>query len=249
MTDFKAARKIVGMAIFSVIICFFVQISFYVLISQLSTKVVGYDIYYVESEGDEGTLYGYFPKDEVPEDLDSAHYKAVSKYSEIPKSAKAVEAVLSTICSLGIFGCVTGTVLANAAAKDRNDSDFNDGVYDKTRGLKIGLLAAIPSAVFYIAAIVLRFTASGKAADWYYWFYRFVALGPVKPINDALVGVGTVFSKAPLWWVLGSGLYIVLFVGFCYAMYRICYNEDSWLAKLLYKSTQKKEPVRRLGGR
>lgn len=260
MTDFQAARRIVGMAVFSVILCFFVQLSFFALIQSFSTEVEKYDVYdatKVDESNPKGAYVTTYEKDELPGDLDKKIYKPYPVLSEMPASARAVETVLSTVFSLGIFVCTTGSVLADVAAKDRNNSDFNGAPFNKARGLKIGLLAAIPSAVFYVAAVVLKFFPSNKITDWYFWFYRFVALGPVKPLNDRMTwaelgadqfGAQTDLSLVPWWWVIGTALYIALFVLFCYAVYRICYNEDSWLAKLLYKS---KEPnnVRRLGGR
>ncbi len=38
-----------------------------------------------------------------------------------------------------------------------------------------------------------------------------------------------------------SGVTVLLLVTFCTVMYLICYNEDSVIAKFLYKSTRKKE--------
>ena len=260
MTDFQVARKIFGMAVFSVILCFFVQLSFFALIQSFSTEVVRYDIYdatKVDENNPKGAYVTTYEKDELPENLDRNVLKPYPVLSEMPASARVVETVLSTVFSLGIFVCTTGSVLADAAAKDRNNSDFNGAPYNKTRGFKIGLLAAIPSAVFYVATVVLRFFPSNKIIDWYFWFYRFVALGPVKPLNDRMTwaqletgefGAQTDLSLVLWWWVISTVLYIALFVLFCYAVYRICYNEDSWLAKLLYKSKDPKN-VRRLGGR
>ena len=116
------------------------------------------------------------------------------------------------------------------------------------------------------AALVRRFIGSGKAVDWYYWVYRFIIMGPVKPLTDILTatptgsfvigdktyittGAETSLLEVPVWTVAVMGVCILLFVLMGYLMYRICYNEDSMLAKLLYKSTRKEETGRRLGGR
>ena len=243
-SNFKAARKIVGMALFSAVLCMFVQFSFHFMIKSFSTEVVGYTV----CDAETGEEIGYIDKADRP-DTAPDNIKYLSVFSDVPKSAKAVEVVLSMICSLGILFCTTGSVLANVAAKDRNDCDFNGAEYNKNKGIIIGLLAAIPSAILYAATLILRFVPSSSAVNWYFWFYRFIAMGPVKPLNDVLTGSQTVLAEAPIWWVVLQGLFTVLFVLFCYIMYRICYNEDSVIAKALYKSAQKDQNIRRLGSR
>lgn len=252
MSNFAAARKMIGMALFTAFICLFVQISFYSLINSFSTEVVAYKIYdvtAVDESNPEGSYVTTYNKEDMPEDLDTQKFRALAVYSKMPKSAKVVEVVLSTVCSVGILFCTAGTVLANTAAKDRGASDFDGAAFDKTRGFKIGLISAVPSAVFYVAAIILRMLPQNKASDWFFWVYRFIILGPVKPINDIITNVETSLHSAEWWWVIASGLYIILFIGFSGLMYLICYNEDSWVSKLLYNSTKKQTNVRRLGGR
>lgn len=248
MSNFSAARKMIGMALFSAILCMFVQFSFFFLMRSFSTEVKGYDVYSVTSENPTGTYEGYIDKSERPETPEEDK-RYLSVLTDMPKSAKIVETVLSTVCSLGILFCTVGTVLANTAAKDRNLGDFDGAVLDKSRGFKLGLMASVPSLAFYVAALILRYLPSTKAADWFFWGYRFIALGPVKPVNDLLVGAETNLASVPWWWVIASGLYVVLFIAFCGAMYLICYNEDSWVAKMLYKSAKKETNVRRLGRR
>ena len=247
-SNWKVSGKVIGMAVFTAILCIFIQISMFALIKSFSTEVVGYDVYYVENNGDQGEFVGYFAKDELPEDLDLNHYKPLSKYSPVPTSAKVVEVVLSTFFSVGVLFCTVGSVLADVAAKDRNNSDFNGIEHNKNRGLIIGLMSAIPAGAAYVGTVVLRFFPATKVTNWYFWFYRFIIMGPVKPLNDIMTDTKTDLSQMPWWWVIAHGLFLVLFVLICYLMYRICYNEDSWLAKVLYKSKETNN-VRRLGGR
>ena len=246
-SNFKAARKIVGMALFTSFLCIFIQFSFHFMLQQFSTEVVGYDVHEV-LEDESFVDHGYIPKSELPENPDP-NMTYVPVLSEMPASVKVVEKVISTICSLGVLFCTAGSVLANVAAKDRNDCDLNGAEHDKKKGFIIGLMAAVPAFVCYIATIVLRFFPSNSYINWYFWFYRFIIMGPVKPINDAITTAEVNLAAIPWWFVAVQGVYLVLFVVFCYLMYYICYNEDSVLAKLLYKSTQKQQNFRRLGSR
>ncbi len=252
MSNFTAARKMVGMALFSAFICLFVQLSVFSLLKSFSTEVTEYKIYdvtVVDEANPEGSYVTTYKKSELPEDLDQTQFRAYPVYSEMPESVKVVETVINTVFSLGILFCTVGTVLANVAAKDRNSGDFDGAEYDKLRGFKMGALAAIVPLVFYVASIILKLLPSSKASDWFFWVYRIIILSPVKPLNDVLTGVQTSLAAVEWWWVIGAVAYIALFVAFCGVMYRICYNEDSWVAKLLYKSTKKETKTRRLGGR
>lgn len=246
-SNFKAACRIVGMAVFSAVLCMFVQFSFHFMTKSFSTKVIGYEVHEVLQDGTY-VDHGYIDKADRPETVPD-NMKYVSVFSEIPKSARAVETVLSTVFSLGILFCTTGSVLANVAAKDRNDCDFNGVPHNKNRGLIIGLMAALPSAVLYAATLILRFLPSSPAVNWYYWVYRFIVMGPVKPLNDVMTNSQTDLASVPVFYVAIQGVFVLLFVVFCFCLYRICYNEDSVLAKLLYKSTRNDKNVRRLGSR
>lgn len=246
-SNIKSACRIVGMALFSAILCMFVQFSFHFMIKGFSTEVIGYEVHEVLEDGSDIDR-GFIAKADKPEIAEN-NMKYVSVFSEIPTSAKAVEVILSTVFSLGILFCTSGSVLANLAAKDRNDCDFNGVPHNKNRGLIIGLMAAVPAAVMYIAALILRLLPSKPAFNWFYWVYRFIVMGPVKPLNDVLVGSSADLASVSVLKLALQGVYILLFVVFCYLLYRICYNEDSVIAKLLYKSARKDQNVRRLGSR
>lgn len=237
-----AALKVVGMSVFAFFISFFVYISLFVVIRQISTEVVGYTLYEITEDGQYNEL-GLL--EERPLTLeDNQNYTQTR--SEMSKGANALLGVLQVICGVGIVFCVVGSVLAKEAAKDRNDVDFNGAKPDKMRGFKIGALASVPALAINILAIVLKVMGSGGA--FFYWVYRWMILSPVKPIVDLLTGNAARLTEAPLWSVIALIGFTVILGTFCGVMYMLCYNEDSVIAKVLYKSTKKKkDSVRRLG--
>ena len=190
-SNMRLAFKLMGMALFTSFLCLFVQVSFHTMMKSFSTEIVGYKVYHViDQKTGENEYLGIIDKNEKPQESE-ADMKYLSVYSEMSQSAKTVETVLSTIFSLGIFFCTTGTVFANAAAKDRNDCDFNGADPDKLRGLKIASLAAIVPTCFYVGIIACSFAAKNSVINWIYWVYRFVVMGPVKPINDMFTMIET----------------------------------------------------------
>lgn len=234
--NIKPAARVAGMLIFSCFLSFFVYISFYLLLNNVSTKVVGYEIY--EKNGDDITVVETVKKPPEKESLgDTRGYR--EKRTEMPHSAEVVLGVIQTVCGCGIVFCFVGSVMAKEAARDRNDSDFNGKPQDSLRGLKIGALSAVPYLILWGVLITGKLVGGGFGAG-YFWIYRWLVLCPVKPVADLITGGKTVISEVPLWSVFVFVVFILLLVALCTVMYIVCYNEDSVVAKLLYKSTKKK---------
>ena len=243
----RLAMKIVGMSLFACILSFFVYMSFFTMIKSFTTQVIGYEVHEVLEDGTSKD-HGFVEPDDVPKERPK-NMKYVAVFSEIPKSANIIMGVLQTLFGLGIFFCTTGSVLANVAAKDRNNCEFNGIVHNKNKGFTIGLFVAIPSVLLYICAFVLRFLTPSSFSHIYYWVYRWIIMCPVKPIVDVFTSNAATLEAAPVWSIAVQGIFVVFIVLYCYAMYRLCYNADSVLAKLLYKSTNDDKNIRRLGRR
>ncbi len=233
------ALKVVGMSVFAVVISFFVYFSLHLVVRQFSTEVIGYTLY-----GEGGKEIGVVS--ELPKEFSDEVTSYGQKRSEMTPGATALLGVLQVVCGVGIVFCTVGSIFAKEAAKDRNDADFNNAKSDKLRGFKIGGLAVIPLLILNISAIALRIM--GSSATVFYWLYRWIFLCPVKPIIDAMTGNANTLAEAPLWAIIAFLGFTALLFAFCGVLYIICYNEDSVIAKVLYKSTKKKkENVRRLG--
>lgn len=236
--NIRPALKAVGMSAFAVFLSFFVYISLFILVRQVSTEVIGYTLYEINEQGGSTVVETL---SEPPKTLkENQNYTQLR--SEMSAGASALLGILQIVCGLGVVFCFVGSVLAKEAAKDRNDVDFNRATADKMRGFKIGTFASIPLFVMTVISIVLK--ALGLAGSGFYWVYRWVVLNPVKPIVDLMTGNAANLTSAPLWSVCALLLFPALLLLFCGVMYIICYNEDSVIAKLLYKSTKKKKKGR-----
>ncbi len=243
MTDFKIGLKVVTTTLFVGVLCLFVFISFDVMLNAVSTKVIGYDVYEVTEDKKVGEKIGFV--ETVPEEKEE-NVTYISVYSEKPQAAKIAEWTFQLVCGLCIFFCTAGSIIAKAAARDRNDVDFNKGVHDRFRGFKIGLFAGIPSAVAYVLTIVAKFCSSSIVAQGYYTVYRWVLTSPVKPLVDLLANNAVGIKNTDMKGILLAGIFVPLMVLFCGVMYFICYNEDSIVAKVLYKSAQKIDKTRKV---
>lgn len=239
---FSPALRMVGMALFACFVSFFVYISFYVMIREFSTTVVGYTVYEIDSEGNSKDIETL---PEPPKAIkENQGYRQVR--SDMPKVANAIMGVLQVVCGVGVYFCVVGSVLAKLAAKDRNNMDFAGTSYDKLKGLKIGAIFAIPAVISWTAALLLRVIEKAAFTDTYYWVYRWFIMCPVKPIIDVFTNNAATLHQASISSIALTGVFPLLQIAFSAVMYIICFNEDSVIAKILYKSTKKetKQPRR-----
>lgn len=238
----SSATKVCAMILFSCFISFFVYISLFVITKQFSTEIIGYEVY----DTTIGEKISEIEK--KPETLEeNRYYQPI--YSKMPKAAEVVLSTLQVICGVGVVFCTAGSVIAKEAARDCNDADFNDAEVDKLKGLKIGLFAAVPSVVCYLVAMILKFVPPTAVTNMYFWTYRWIILCPVKPIVDIFTGSAINFQTVPVGGLAATIVFSLLVVALCTVMYIICYNEDSVIAKLLYKSAKKEDNTRRLRNR
>lgn len=237
--NISSAAKVSALILFSCFISFFVYISFYVMIKQFSTEVIRYDVYDTVAKEKIGEV------EKKPDEIEENRYYDPI-YSEMPLAAEIVLGTLQLVCGVGVVFCTAGSVLAKEAARDRNDADFNHAEPDRLRGLKIGIFAAVPSLLLYIGAMVMKFMTPSAVTHMYYWIYRWIILCPVKPIADLLTGNAINLETARTGGLAATVIFSLLIVVFCAVMYIICYNEDSVIAKVLYKSAKKEDNTRRL---
>ncbi len=233
--NISPALKTVAISALAVILSLFVYVSIFTMVFQFSTKVVGYTLYEITEDGEAVDIETLSEPPKTMEE--NQNYR--QERSEMSVGASAVMGILQTLCGLGIVFCFVGSILAKEAARDRNDVDFNGAKADKMRGFKIGALAAIPLLAVNVATLVVKIMGSAGAT--LYWVYRWVLLSPVKPLVDLITGNAANLSAAPLWSVIVLFAFTLLFVAFCGVLYLLCYNEDSVIAKVIYKSTKKKE--------
>lgn len=241
ISSFKVGMKVATTILFTCLLVFFVYVSVDVVVNQISTEVIGYDVIDTEANDGKGEKIDFV--EEKPAELgENRRYIAV--YSEKPFAAKVAVWIIQAVCGLGVFFCTAGSVVAKTAAKDRNDVDFNRGTYDKWKGTKIGLFAAIPALIAYVVAVVVKLLPHSGAGEAYFWVYRWILTTPVKPFIDLFINRAINLNGAPLSGVLLSGVFVPLLALFCAVMYLICYNEDSVIAKVLYKSAQQDKSQR-----
>lgn len=165
--------------------------------------------------------------------------ETVGSYSPIYQEKTALKTamdIVSQVFMLFLLGMLVYAVTWQQGDKDRNTEDFGRMQRDKLRGLKIGLLASIPSGVMVLLLFISRLT--GLLPN-YIFFYRLGMLA-YAPINNALSS-GTAWTANVTWWLLPVAVLCLTVIPLVtHFGYQLGYHHYSINEHLIYKNIKKK---------
>lgn len=165
--------------------------------------------------------------------------ETVGSYSPIYREKTALKTAMDIVSQafmLLLLAMLVYTVTWQQGDKDRNTEDFGRMQRDKWRGLKIGLLASIPSGVMVLLLFVSRLF--GLMPN-YIFVYRLGMLA-YAPINNVLSS-GTAWTANVTWWLLPVALLcwtvipLVTHIG-----YQLGHRQYSIGEHFIYKNIKKK---------
>lgn len=264
--NIKLALQIFLRTILSAILSFFLYFSITAIVNGVSTHEIGYQIYEYDENGqpvliEEGLLEdesSQEPSSQEPSaqgDLsepDSSESGETSSaettrtlyrrgvFSEVPVGAAVVRDVISQVLMLLLLAAFPYGILWNQGDRDRNSVQFGHMREDKLRGLKVGLLAAIPSFVVYV---LLLFSRLGLFWDKFILVFQIFHASFAPTVNAILQAQGhEVLAAADVgWgWILLLAFTVVVLPLICWVSYRMGYRQYSISEHLIYKNTKKK---------
>lgn len=217
----------------SSIITFFIYFSITVIATGAFTSVTGYTAYSAETNE---VLYHYYY--EQGEDTQKAQFEAqgievstVALRSTLDGTAKTVTDVIAQIAGgLITLGFVHNS-LWNLGAGDNNLVNFGHRTYDRLRGAKIGLIAAVPGFVAWLITVVAKLGLIG--GKWFVLF-RFLNYQAFLPFN-AIFGQSTASTDMLSWGQIFGGLIIVLILPIISAIFYILGYKKFSFNKFVYK--------------
>lgn len=163
--------------------------------------------------------------------------------TEMPKTASVAMDILSQSFMFVLFATLIYSKLWERGDRDANSVNFGRMEEDKLRGLRIGLIAAVPSIVFYLLLVVSKL---GLITEKYFFIYRFLNL-TFMPVMSALTGkAGLVSSTNVSWLSLAAILLTVATLPLIsHAAYLLGYNHISLSEKIIYVNPDKKRKRKR----
>lgn len=231
----KTALKVWGRLIVATIMCAVLYLSMSVLGNGLFGRTVGYRIAQTDAAGATTLVEEhYFTAGETEDSIPEAEEgQSVTKITEIPHGVKVLLDVLTTLMMLFLMGVFPYNLLWELGGKDDTKVRYKGKTPDPLRGLRIGILATIPSALLYIGAWIVKMTGKGTL---YLAIYRITQI-PYLPYINAVLGNNTEPGKLPVGGLLACALTLVFVPVVCAISYRLGFRKFSIKEHLTYKKT------------
>lgn len=159
MEILKKSLKLYGQLILAGIMCFILVITFNMLGANLFGKQIGYSMQgQLENEENATILYDYMYED----GKDTKKQEYIDKgyeLTEIPIKATTVAwDVIAQICLTLMMGIFVYNSLWKEGYADHNAVHLGRKAEDKLKGLKIGVIASLPSIIMLAAFVIGRNT-------------------------------------------------------------------------------------------
>ena len=235
--NIKLGFTLLGKYVFCLLMAFFINLSFTMIITAIATTNIGYTVSYHDTAKDElVTLYTHYNAD--GEDTKFAEYEAQG-YSLIKQSFrsvpnKATNTFFLTICQiviLVIFFLFFHNMLYYMGDSDCNRAKFGQIKPDKLKGLKIGL---VPTAFQLVSYILLILGKLGIIHNGIFLVFRLCNFH-FNPIIMAIVGNTSILNNISWTGIICLFPLILITPILSFALYYLGYKRIDVLENLVYK--------------
>ena len=230
----KTAVKVWLRLLLASIMCFIVWLSIDAMGLAAFGEVTGYEIYAYDENGENPQLvtkYIYTAEDDRSAEIEVKDNELLTYNREMPVHTEAIIGIVSSIFTLLIFGLFPYNMLWDIGSHDDNFVQLGRMDEDKHFGLKVGIIASIPSTLLYLLLIMGKFgVINGIILKWHRLlntaFIPYIDAVEMGADYAAELSVGSLLAVAV----------ILLFVPFvCWLGYYLGYRQISMREKLVYK--------------
>lgn len=234
---FKNGLFLFGRSVIVVIMCFFICISMSVLSTAIFTENIGYTAFGYTDDNEDGVeLYTYYNAD--GDDTKKAEYEAqgytlqtVNIRSQLSSTENGIFLTVTQICCIAILISFIYPSLWQLGCKDSNLVRFKHKSEDIFKGLKIGVIASIPSIIFFAIILICGIGAYSKLPASLYKFVNCQYFSFIELILKNTVTVGDI--NAIQYFLLFLLLLIIPATAFI--SYLLGYKDISISEKFIYK--------------
>lgn len=218
----SVATKVFTRVLLSVVLCAVMYVSMQFISVGIFGDEVGYRIIQQEKDGSAHyvpELEYHYKENEtssVRSDLDLPDNQIAEPIIEASDTTQTVMNVVAQILMLVVLGIFPYNILWQFGNRDDTNVRYKGQRPDPYRGIKIGFLAMIPFALFWVLLLVARFI------DWngYYQFFNLIN-SPFMPFNNLLLGTFESLKEVALWrffLLLPTLLFVPIVSGIAYRM-------------------------------
>jgi len=218
------------------IMCAITTVSIFFLFTAICTEKVGYDATVTDKDGVKVTTYTHYDKD--GDDTKLAEYEkqgytvsTSTRRSQLEGKSYITYSIISEFISISILAIFIHNELFDIGNKDRNAVNFKHKKEDKLKGLKIGLIASIPSFVTYIALLAVRIIKLENIPVSYFSVLNM----PVYQILKAIYGNTILINDLSFVKLILMVLPLFIIPLVSYISYTFGYKDIFLLQKIVYK--------------
>jgi len=240
-SNVRIALNVWGRIVLAMFMCAILFMSLSILANGLLSKEIGYYIVTVDEDGNSsvGEEVYYAPGDSpvTEEDLDLAEGQSIQRIKEMDDGMQRATDIFSLVLMLSLLAIFPYSILWELGSKDENLVQYKHEKEDLWRGLKIGLLATIPSAVLYLGLIIDKFASFPNV---YLVIYRVLNI-PFLPYLNWLLGVDVYSTDMMTIWHFAGVFATLLFIPIVSCIgYRLGYAQFSIKEHMTYANSGKK---------
>lgn len=268
--NIKMAANIFLWTVFAALLNFIIYMSFTMIFTGLSTRNIGERIFEIDENGSRIVITEIYNDETTTKNTEQTtaagtgtqttaagkttttgtasttttipgRYKEIIR-SDFPSGASLALDIISQTFLLVLFIAMAYSKLWTMGDKDSNLVQYKHLDEDKLRGLKIGLMAALPSFILYFILILSKLKV---IAAKYFFFYRLLNV-TFMPIVTRMAGKSVTSSVDVSWPALfGMLLTLAVLPLTCYIAYLLGYKNISLGEKFVYVDQNKRRKNRR----
>ena len=162
--------------------------------------------------------------------------------TEVPAATKLVFDIIAQVLMLILLVSLPYSKLWMQGDKDSNLVQFGHMAEDKLRGLKVGLMAGIPSFILYLILLLSKLGLVFPKFIFTYRLFNFCFM----PVFNGVIGTTVKTTPDVSWLSMLVLLVTVVIIPFvCWLAYLLGYKHIAVSEKLVYVNPQKKKKRRR----
>ncbi len=233
---FKTAVNVWLRLVFATLMCFIVWISIDAMGLSFFGEVTGYEIYAYDENGENPQLvtsHIFADDEDRSAKIETKDNEALTYNRAMSSGTDAAIGVISSVFMLLIFAIFPYNILWNIGSHDENHVQLGRMDEDLVFGLKVGVVATLPSTALYLLLVLGKFAAfPGVILKW----HRLMNT-PFIPYVDAVEMGAKTATELSFGSLLAVGL-TLLFVPFvCWLGYYLGYRHISIREKMVYKKS------------
>lgn len=252
IVDIKMALGVFLRTILVSLLCLMVYFGIWVILETVSTHEIGYRVYELDENNNPVVVEEVYTEDGDTAPTTSAtaptgstdettRYQQIEKIrSEMPAGVVALREILCQIIMLLLLIAFPYSMLWLQGDRDRNRVHFGRMDPDPWRGVRVGLMAAIPYMVVYVLLIASKLSLF---MDGFIHLARFI-MTPFLPLYNLVADPQAIVATADVpWWGIAVLLIPVAALPvICGGAYHLGYKQYSIREHLTYAKQDKKKP-------